>query len=541
MLKTSAFAPLALGFLVLFTSCFQGARAPAVTPTRSLNMEAEGAEGTAAKPFAVVFASPKGKTVDPSEVTVVFNRSMRPLSLAGDEANPPARITANGAPVTKGTWRWIGTNALIFAAPEGGLARATEYSVLVPAGTKALDGSALPADYKFTFLTPAPKLVRIDPSEGEAHLIPNAHFDLRFNQPVDPKEVERAVKIFVGHEGKQKAIAVRASWPKADTKMLVTLKPVSALPFDSQVVLSIDPSLHGLEGPLPLGEKREIAMRTFGPLESLGVDCYRDTPHKKCAGRDSVWVKLSNRVSRAEWKAHVRLDSGVKINWDAFGVGDDKQLSETLTLPAQLIAAHTFHVLISAGMKDEYGQKLGRDVSIPFDTDDEWPAIEVGLDGTVFESKAKTRSVPIGSVNVDTYSLVTATPDEASLARFIGRDHDRKDDDSKIVAKLPRGKSGSVHPSAAKNAQFVEHLDLDALLASQHGHGAVVFAVQQFSRYGDARPEVKIVGVTDLAISAKMSRFGGMVWVTHLSDGKPVVGAHVGIREKDGAEVFAAT
>jgi len=541
MPKSSAFAPVALAFLVLFTSCFQGARAPSVTPTRSLNLETEGPESKAPKPFAVVFASPKGKTVDPSEVTVVFNRPMRALALAGDEQSPPARITAGGVPVTKGSWRWIGTNALVFAAPEGGLARATEYSVLVPAGTKALDGSTLPADYSFAFQTPAPKLVRIDPYEGEQHLISNAHFDLRFNQPVDPKEVERAVKVLVGEPGKENAIAVRASWPKADTKMLVTVKPVSALPFDSRVVVQISASLRGLEGPLPLGEKREVAMHTFGPLVSKGIDCYRDTPHKKCAGRDSVWVKVSNRVPLAEWQAHVKVDSGAKVVWGSLAGTDGKALYETLTLPATFAASRSFHVTLTAGMKDEYGQRLAHDVSIPFDTDDEWPAVQVGLNGTVFESTAKTRAVPIGSVNVASYSLSTATPDEAELARFVARTRDRKDDDLKIVAKLPHGKAEAVHPSAAKNAQFVKTIDLDALLATQSGHGAVVLAVQQFSRDSDSRPDVHVVGVTDLAISAKMSRFGGLVWVTRLSDGKPVAGAHVGIRERDGAEVFAAT
>ncbi len=133
MLKSIRLAPFALAFLVLFTSCFMGARPPAVTATRTLNMDAEGSNSSAPKPFAVVFASPKGKTVDPSEVDdSSFNRPMRELSLAGDEASPPATITAGGSSAVKGSWRWIGTNALVFAAPEGGLARATDYKVTCP-------------------------------------------------------------------------------------------------------------------------------------------------------------------------------------------------------------------------------------------------------------------------------------------------------------------------------------------------------------------------------------------------------------------------
>ncbi|HEX7664970.1 MAG TPA: Ig-like domain-containing protein, partial [Polyangiaceae bacterium] len=216
MLKKPFAAPLSLLLLVLFTSCFQGARAPAVTPTRTLGMEGgEGGGGDSKKPFGVVFASPKGETNDPSEVTIVFNRPMRPLDLAGEEAAPPAKITAQGGQPVKGAWRWIGSNALIFAAPQEGLARATHYDVTVSGDTKSLAGEVIEKPYAFSFDTPAPKLVRIDPYEGEEHVVKNAHFDLRFNQAVDPAEVTRAVKI-VATQGKvEKTIAVKGSRPKA--------------------------------------------------------------------------------------------------------------------------------------------------------------------------------------------------------------------------------------------------------------------------------------------------------------------------------------
>lgn len=540
MHKKISAAPFALAFLVLFTSCFLGARPPEVTPTRTLAMEGEGGDTSSKKPFDVVFASPKGATVDPSEVTIVFNRPMRPLELAGEESAPPAKITASGGQSAKGSWRWIGTNALIFAAPQEGLPRATEYQVSVPAGTKALDGEAMTKAFEFSFHTPPPKIVRIDPNEGEEHLAANAHFDLRFNQAVDPKEVARAVHVRVDDGKKERTIAVTASWPKADTKMLVTAKPSSPLPYDSAITLVVDETLHGMEGPLSLGEKREIAMRTFGPLLSKGMECYRDTPNKKCAARDSVWTKMSNRVPASEWKKHVTIDNGAKVAWDTWNLSADENMTETATLPATLLAGRTYHIKITAGMKDEYGQKLAHDVSIPFETDDEWPEVEVGLSGSIFEA-AKGGTVPIGSVNVASYDMATAAPSEADLARFLSRERDRKEDSIALVAGQPHGKKERVDARAAKNAQLVKKLDLDETLKDQGGRGTVVFAVQQFARYGNggAHADVHVVSVTDLAISAKMSRFGSLVWVTRLSDGKPVAGAHVGIRAHDGAEIFA--
>ncbi len=45
----------------------------------------------------------------------------------------------------------------------------------------------------------------------------------------------------------------------------------------------------------------------------------------------------------------------------------------------------------------------------------------------------------------------------------------------------------------------------------------------------------EVVQVTDLGISAKLSRFGSVVWVNRLSDGKPVEGADVRIRAPGGS------
>src|SRR5690348_9694038 len=86
----------ALAFVVAVAACFPGARAPNVAPQRTLGLSAAEVEGrVSSSAFAVVFAGPKGDTVDPTEVSIVFNRPMRPLSLTSDteESSPPASIT----------------------------------------------------------------------------------------------------------------------------------------------------------------------------------------------------------------------------------------------------------------------------------------------------------------------------------------------------------------------------------------------------------------------------------------------------------------
>ncbi len=519
--------------LVLLASCLPGAHAPKVAPTRTLNLEGELPGAASAKAFGVVFAGPKGKTVDPGEVTIVFNRPMRPLDLAGSEGASPAILRAGGGTPVKGEWRWLGTSALAFS-PTTQLPRATEYAVTVPAGTKALDGSVLRDTYAFTFSTPPPKVVRVQP-DGQAaqHLTAGQTFELRFNQPVDPKEVERAATLFVGDDRGKKA-AFRATHSKEGTPTLIKLTPLAPLPLASAVFLHLDRSLHGLEGPLPVGEVEDVAMRTYGPLEVRTLNCYRETPHKKCAAKDSLDVELSNRISEKEWRAHARID-GAELRWQTDAA--DTQLSEYMRLSPKLRSARSYRLVVSAGLKDEFGQVLTRDAVLPFETDDEWPAIEVGLTGTVFEAgKTHIHEVPIASVNVASYELVSAALDETNVASFVAGRKAGSRGSTDELAKLVHARSETVRSTTAINVQSVKKVSLDAVLAGRKGRGVVAFAVRAPVR-SETHEETRVVSLTDLAITAKMSRFGSVVWVTRLSDGKPVPGAIVSVRNA-GGEIF---
>ena len=133
-----------LAVLAFGASCYQGAKAPQVSAQRTLDLGKEGAGTTSQKPFGVVFGGPRGQLSEASEVTVVFNRPMRPLSLAGEETTPPLRIE----PAAKGAFRWMGTSAVSFI-PDPALPRATTFHVTVPAGTRSLDGQTTEKDYVF--------------------------------------------------------------------------------------------------------------------------------------------------------------------------------------------------------------------------------------------------------------------------------------------------------------------------------------------------------------------------------------------------------
>ncbi len=517
---------------LLFVACIPGAKAPNVTPARTLSLADEGAGGNGAGPFRVVFASPKGGTVDPSEVTVVFSRPMRPLELAGNESVPPATLVVKGTSVAPpGAWRWIGTNALVFA-PSPRLARATDYAVTIPAGTKALDGSPLAAPYAFTFSTARPSVAREEPGENESHLEPSAHFDFRFSQPVDPKEVERATHIRTSEKGR--IVAFTATWPEKDNRAFLRISPSSPLPLDSDIDVEIGASLRGLEGPHPKGKAHKLHNHTKGPLDVTSrLSSHLGDGHATCLPGIQPYARFSNEVPRKELIAHVRVES-TKLAWSP--LRDEEEPESYASIPARMAPARKYRVVITAGMTDRYGQKLAHDFAQTLDVGDVPQQLEVGLSGETFEATAHASAIPITSINLDSYDVVAAPVDPIALAKFLA--DDGRGDTFESARALAGASKIEVRPGGARNVDTTRPVDLSRLVGPK-GRGAGVLGVRSMQR-GRLESDTRAIAVTDLGISGKMSRFGSAVWVTRLSDGQPVSGATVSVVAPSG-ELFSGT
>jgi uncharacterized protein YfaS (alpha-2-macroglobulin family) len=538
-----------LAICSLFSSCLPGQRPPEVAPSRTLELGAEAKGAAMPAAFGVVFAGPKGETDDASEITLVFNRPLRPLELAddGDETPAPVKIEVPGGRAPEGRWHWLGSSVLVFS-PKSPLPRATEFVVTVPAGTRSLGGEVLAAPYQFRFQTPAPRLVRSEPSDRQ-HWMPRQVVDLFFNQPVEPGEVRRAGRLLVVEGAKERSVPFVAETPKTDGKgskgepirTRVRVTPSEPLPLGAAVSFVLAKDLHGVEGPVPSGREQRIDARTYGPLAVARTECPRDTPHGKCAAGSGLTVWLTNEVTLEEWKKHVRV---VGAKAPDYGAASDKVSQTWFVIPTELRPGRRYRVVVTAGLRDVYGQALAKDFTWDVETDDAWPSLDVGLEGSVLEApsgpgklRGQPREVPITTVNVASYELVVGAVDEADVAR-LALAEGRSDDFAKARA-LPGVRAVPIVPGAPTNQPAVRSVRLADVLAKTRGRGTAVLGVGWIDR--DARPAtlVRLVQVTDLAISARMSRFGGLVWVTRLSDGRPVAGATVAVRRADGSETFS--
>ena len=526
-----SFPAVLLSLLVLLVACLPGAHAPNVPPGHTLNITELGGTQPPAPftgAFSVVFSAPQGETRDPSEVTVVFNRPMRPLTAAGDESAPPAQLVLRGTTTSpKGRWRWMGTSALVFA-PESRLPEATEYTVTVPAGTRSLAGETLTAAYESTFSTPRPHVERLDldPEVPENQMVPGETFVARFNQPVDPREVERGVSIQLGEGKLARRVAFRASRPDPKNPKLVKVIPAAPLPLATKVSVVVDASFHGTEGPLPMKEAHTFDLATYGPLAVTQVHCWDTSRPLRCRPGVSFEVELSNAVTVKELRSHLRITPPLVVAWSRSQ--SDETKNSVFEVPAPMRAGTAYRVSITAGMRDEHGQTLAHDTEVQLTADDLDPSVVLGLTGTVLEATTiHGRAVPVTSVNETSYALASGGLDPHEVAELVAPQagYEKPEHRFARVSAWPGMHVEHVTPGAGRNVSTAKRVPVEPLLASTGGRGAFLLATES---------DLRVANVTDLGITAKMSRFGSLVWVTRLSDGHPVPGATVSIGDRTG-------
>jgi len=180
--------------------------APKVPPSQTLTLRLSesvaGPHGRA--PLAVVAAGPRGVVnigSDPG-ITVVFNRSMRPVQSSPTAQLPAIAVTTQEGKPIEGQWRWVGTHGLLFQ-PARSLPGATRFYVTVPHGTQALDASRLSTDYTLEFATDSARVSRTFPDDSSRRLMPHDALFLKYTQPVDPAELQKHLRLVVRSPGEK--------------------------------------------------------------------------------------------------------------------------------------------------------------------------------------------------------------------------------------------------------------------------------------------------------------------------------------------------
>ncbi len=504
--------------LPLAASCV-GSSAPNVTPRSTLSLGADTPRWREDGPFVVSNVTPTGPVRGEVELSVTFSRPLRAL---GADATPPAPpVTIS--PAVEGTWQWLGSRAVRFV-PKAKLPSGTEFTVEVPKGVRAVDGSTLDAGWRGSFTTAAPE-VSITPYDRSAGLARDAVIYLAFSQPVALDEVRRRARV-VDQAGAVVAVTFAADAKATNTYVLT---PTSPLAPASRFEVHVDGSLRGVEGPRPMGKDVVSSFDTYGPLEPV-LSCSRDTA-ERCRPRGYFEVSFNNVVRARDAKEAIRVEPAVPLRWHG---GADDAPTRSVSFSGEFRAGATYTILVGTKttkgkqLIDGFGQGLQGERRLTLPVADHEPAIEVGFRGVYLEPKLLA-DIPIYATNVQGL-VIDAAP--VGLAAAIAIDAGRP---GAVEAALAT--PGAVHltPASAGRNRLGKTLVPVTKLVGPAERGLVVFK----ARYPGDRREVSeqaLVQVTDLGLTAKLDGTTAVVWVTRLSSGKPVPGAKVTVSGVDGHE-----
>jgi hypothetical protein len=328
----------------------------------------------AGKALRVLRWMPEGSVPLAPELSVTFSQPMVAVTSQEDAASvTPVKLT----PTPKGRWRWIGTRTILFD-PEVRFPQATTYAVEIPAGTKSAGGGALAAAVKFSFETPAPTMVDRYPGGSPQHV--DVPMFVMFDQKIDPAAV--LTRISVSANGKAWPIELMTAAQIAQTKdkqlkglvdaaikseqqgRWLAFRGTQPFPSDAAIHVEIGEGTPSAEGPNKTTVGQSYVYRTYPPLKIDRTECGWGSD---CRPGMPLQIIFNNPLD-ADRFADEQVSLSPAVPGLKIAHGGTVVSLIGLTKPRT-----TYKAVVSGGVTDEFGQTLGRDVTVTFQVGDAEP------------------------------------------------------------------------------------------------------------------------------------------------------------------------
>lgn len=486
-------------------------------------------------PLEVLRHQPDGEVAVAPSVSVTFNQAMVPVGTL--EALDAEDVPVEVSPAVEGRWRWLGTRTLRLEHTSDEIDRlpaATEYEVVVPAGTESATGQTLAEDFRFSFSTPAPTVESVVP--GGDVIDTHPVFVVTFDQRVDPQAVldtvtlradgdERSVRLATDDEIAADEQA-RAAVEQALDDRWVAFRPAEPLPGDAAVVVEVGPGTPSAEGPRTTPEPQEHTTRTRAPFAVIGTDC----GYQGCRPGDPLVVVFNNPVDLDAFDpARVTVEPDIGASVIPF--------ENRLEVRGGTRARTSYEVRVSGELRDTFGQTLGDDQTLTFDVGDARPML-VPFPRSVITTDPFLDEpvVPIVSTGNETLDVTLYEVDAADIGSYVSYVRNRHYEDLRDLPDWPvlARRTVEIDEPAELNETV---LDLDEVIG---GGGHVVITVESNldldpddETYWNNRPIVAWVQATSLGIDAVADHDRLVAWATDLQTGEPLDGVEVRLGRGD--------
>lgn len=211
-----------------------------------------------------------------AELKFLFDHPMVAMTDVDPDKHPtlPLQIT----PPVAGEFVWFGTQGAKYRLTEP-LQSATQYTVTLPDGLRALDGATLADAFTWTFATTAPQVVEASPDVGQAYVLPTAPVSVVFSQPLQRAAVEAAwvCRVWDGalstkERQEQPSRPCRTAWsfawedlPKGYQRL--TAMPKSPYPDGRTIEIALPHNIPAVRGNLGLAAAWTLPFTTSGGFE----------------------------------------------------------------------------------------------------------------------------------------------------------------------------------------------------------------------------------------------------------------------------------
>jgi uncharacterized protein YfaS (alpha-2-macroglobulin family) len=494
--------------------------------------------------------SPQGDVPLAPQLSVTFSQPMVAVTSQEDAALvAPVRMS----PQPPGRWRWLGTKTLVFD-PEGQrLPMATEFTVSIPAGTRASTegGGAMKSPVTWKFTTPPPKLLSKYPADIAARR--DAIIFLAFDQKVNPEAVLRTVRVNAGARTLRVRLAsdtevnadrnVKGLAQDAGEGRWLALRAVGeggdardALPQDSPVSVTVGPGTPSAEGPRTTATPQAFSFKTYGALR---VTDHRCGYEKRCSPRDNWNIDFSNPLDREAFDpALVKIEPEVpNATINVYG--------QTMYIGGAKRGRTTYKVTLDSSLRDEFGQTLGASAPLTFNVGAADPALLSTGNFIVLEPSNDPRlsvyTINHAALKVSLYAVAPEDYERyVAYMRFVsGYYSEEKRKQTTPPGRLVASKTVQVRTSPDETVET----KIDLAPALRRGLGNVFVVVEPTVRAKGSDREVlrTWVQVTGIGLDAFADREELIGWATALGDGRPLEGVEVwlhptGIRATTGRD-----
>lgn len=484
-------------------------------------------------PLKVERFGPEGDQALVDAVRIAFDQPMVPL--AAVETLKTKSLPFEIDPPIAGEPRWLGTRTLAYFAEGGRIPYSTTYQVTVPKSVRSTHGAQLERPVRWSFTTPPLQLEWSSPQTAADEVVLQPHIVLRFNQAIQRVALGAALELRGG--GSTVPLlevpmpppgprATAEAWQHARTIALVPKVPLRA---DTAYTLRLPPGVYG-EGPNRSADLR-VAFHTYRPLGLSVATCL-----DPCWASQGIRLESTTRIADPTLSKKIRVEPAVP----------DLRVSssgQSIHLGGSFVGETTYAIEVDAGVTDVHGQTLAKPFRASVRLGPQAPALSVanpGRDPGVIE-KGADQELPIVVAGLEQIELHARALSIDELDPFLdfwprGEYAWPEDKPAPLSARVLDVRTSRRHRQRLT-------LDLEDVFGPGRNVARLVVRSNPYTMHGWTQRSgfTRLVQVTDLGPSAALDRSGGLVLVTRLSNGAPVMAGGVRILDASGTELWRGT